>query len=178
VVAALDARLLLREHRAGDPQRVLEALEALAQGRELEAVRTMLVLEPRGADAEPRAPAGDDVERGGGLREQRRVAVGDAADEQPERHARRPRRERAEHHVPLEHVVRLRADPRDLVQVVHHRDRAEPCVLRRAHDLDDVLEDFVGADARVVEVREVEVERDWGAHRFTIRPALIRPSPL
>ena len=44
-------------------QRVLEALEALLQRREVEPVRLVLVLEPRGAEPEHGAAAGDDVDR-------------------------------------------------------------------------------------------------------------------
>ena len=56
VVRALDGRSLLGEHRARDLQRVLEALEALLQRREANAVGVVLLLEPGGADAE--APRG------------------------------------------------------------------------------------------------------------------------
>ena len=82
------------EHRARDPQVVLEPLEALLQRRERVAVGVVLVLEPAGADPVERAAAGDDVERRRDLGVLRRIAVADAADEQPERDRRRARRER------------------------------------------------------------------------------------
>ena len=92
------------EHRAADPQRVLEPVEPLAdrQQRVPEAVGAVLVLVPRSADPEVRAAAGDDVERRHHLRQQRRVAVGDAGDERAEREsACGARGERAEEDVGL-----------------------------------------------------------------------------
>ena len=74
------------------------------------------------------------------LGHQRRVAVGHAADQQAEVDRRGPRGERGEHRVALEHVVLRRADRRDLVEVVHHRDRAEAGVLGGRGDLDELLE--------------------------------------
>ena len=74
----------------------IEELVAHLQRRELEAERLVLELEPRGADAEHRPPAGDHVEGGDGLGEVRRVAVGHAGDERaeadPSRCGRRARR--------------------------------------------------------------------------------------
>ena len=67
-----------------DLQRLLELLEPVGERLELEAERVVLELEPAGADAELRAPAGHDVERGDDLREQRRVAVRVAGDERAE----------------------------------------------------------------------------------------------
>ena len=57
VVLAGDRRLLLGEHRAGDPQVVLEPLEALLERRERVAVGVVLGLEPARADAVERAAA-------------------------------------------------------------------------------------------------------------------------
>ena len=121
-MCAVEGRALLREHQAADLQRVLEPLEAFLERREVEPVREVLVLEPGGADAEPGAAAGDDVERRGGFRQQRRVAVGDAADERAERERRGAGGDRGEHRLALEHPVLLGPDAGDLVQVVHQRD--------------------------------------------------------
>ena len=57
VVLAGDGGLLLGEHRPRDAQVVLQALEALLQRREREAVGVVLTLEPARADAVERAPA-------------------------------------------------------------------------------------------------------------------------
>src|SRR5207245_2752508 len=84
VVLALEAGFLVREHGAGDLDRLLEPLEALLEWREVDPVGPVLLLVPGGADAEDRAPARGDVERRGDLREQRGVPVGDAADEKSE----------------------------------------------------------------------------------------------
>ena len=53
---ALDRRALLGEHRARDPQRVLEVLEALLERREADAVGVVLRLEPGGAEPEHARP--------------------------------------------------------------------------------------------------------------------------
>jgi hypothetical protein len=68
VVLAGDRRLFLVEHRVGDPQVVLEALER----SERVAVGLVLGLKPGGADAVDRPAAGDGVERRGDLRVLRR----------------------------------------------------------------------------------------------------------
>ena len=64
----------------------------------------------------------------------------------------------------FEHVVLGRADRADLVQVVHQRDRAEAGCLRGRRDLDELLEQRVGSDVRVVEVRDVQVQLKRCAH--------------
>ena len=70
-------------------QRVLEEVDARAGGRELEAERAVLALEPRGADRQLE-PAVRRVVDGDRLRrEQPERAVGEAGDEQAEAHARR-----------------------------------------------------------------------------------------
>ena len=174
VVGARDRRLLLGEHRARDPQVVLEALEALLQRRERVAVGVVLGLEPARADPVERTPAGDDVERRRDLGVLGRVAVADAGDEQPERDRRRARREAGEHRVALEHPALRRPDRRDLVVVVHHRDRGEARPLRREDDVDELLEHRVGPHPREVEVREVQVELDRRAHATHATPRRVR----
>ena len=103
MMRAGDRRPLLGEHCAGDPEVVLEPLETLLQRREGVAVGVVLLLEPAGADRVERTPAGDDVERRRDLRVLCRIAVRDAADQQPERDRLRARRERREHRIALEH---------------------------------------------------------------------------
>ena len=140
VVEALKARRLLREHRARDLQCLPEPLEALLQRREVEAVRAVLVLEPGRAERVDRAAARDHVERGRDLRVQRRVAVGDPADHQPELQPLGAYRQRGEDRVPLEHPVRLRPDAGDLVQMIHDEERVEAGALCRGGDLRQPLE--------------------------------------
>ena len=84
-----------RPHR-GD--RLVQPVEPLAEPRaEVDAVRLVLELHPRAADAEDRPAAADVVERRGGLGHDARVAERVGADEQAEPRAlggHRPRRER------------------------------------------------------------------------------------
>ena len=174
VVVARHRRALLGEHRARDPQVVLQPLEALLQRRERIPVRLVLGLEPARADAVDRAAARDDVERRGDLGVLRGVAVPDAADEQAERDRVGAGREAGEHRVALEHPVLGRADRRDLVVVVHQRQRREAGALRRPGDVDELVEDRLRPDAGVVEVRQVQVQLDRRSHRDHATPAPIR----
>ena len=156
--------LLLGEHRAGDPQVVLEALEALLQGREREAVGIVLALEPGRADAVKGPTARDHVERRGDLGVLRRISVGHAAHQQAQPNRPRPRGDAGEHRVALEHPVLRRADPRDLVVVVHQRHGREARPLRRRGHLDEPVEDLLRGHAGIVEVRKVEVQLDGRSH--------------
>ena len=81
--AGLAAALAL-PHPVGDLERLLEHLEPLAQRREGEAESAALALVPGGADPEPGAAAGQDVERRRRLDPQAWGAVVDAADHQAE----------------------------------------------------------------------------------------------
>ena len=69
-----------------------------------------------------------------------------------------------EHRVALEHPVLGWADHGDLMQVVHHRDRAEPRRLGGGGDIDDLVEDRFGSDAGVIEVGQMEIKSDGCAH--------------
>jgi hypothetical protein len=51
------------DHRQDDLQRLVEPVEPVGEGAELEAQLVVLELEPAGADAEDRAPPADDIER-------------------------------------------------------------------------------------------------------------------
>ena len=165
VLALVGRRRPAVNSSAGDVQRVLEALEALLQRREVEPVRLVLLLEPGRADAEHGTAAGDDVDRRRELGQQRRVAVGDAADQQAEVDRRRPRGERGEDRVALHHPVLRRADRRDLVEVVHHRDRAEAGAPRRSwRSRRACSKNASGGDVRPVEVRDVQVQLKRCAH--------------
>ncbi len=148
MVRAFRAALAL-PHLVGDDQRLLEHLEALAEGREREAERARLLLVPRGADAEDRAPAGDHIERRRLLREERGVAIRDPGHQRPKSDATGLTRECGEGHPALEHRFRDRPHARDLVQVVHHRDQAETGLLGGACLLDDASEQSIGWDLGV-----------------------------
>ncbi len=84
VVLAVERRPFVAQHREDDLQRLLELLEAIGEGAELEAERVVLELEPSCADAELGSAVRHDVERGQDLREQRGVAVRVARDERAE----------------------------------------------------------------------------------------------
>ena len=165
---ALVARLGLREHPTRDVERVLEQHEAVAQRGELVAVREVLLLEPRRPDAEEHAPARDHVERGRDLGHERRVAIRHAADQEAQVEPRRARREPREGRGALEHELGAVADARDLMEVVHHGDAAVAGRLARGGDVDELLEQAVGAGVRVGEAREVERERERNAHSASV----------
>ena len=67
---------LVAQHRHDDLECLLELLEPVGEGAELEAERVVLELEPAGPDAELGPASRDDVERGEGLGQERRVPVG------------------------------------------------------------------------------------------------------
>ena len=161
VMRAGHGGLVLGEHRPRDAQRVLEALEALAQRRELVAEGTVLVLEPGRPEAEDRATAREHVERGRLLGQQRRVAVGHPADHQAEVRRRGARRQCGKRDIPLEHPVVDRADARDLIQVVHHPDGFEARRLGGGGDAGEGVEQVLRTHTGEVEVRDLEPD----AHR-------------
>ena len=97
VVTALERRLVLRPEGLEHLARFIEPRETLGHRVEGNAVRLVLVLLPRGADATDEPAARDDVHLRGHLRQHRRMPIGvarhDRADAQA-RHARRERRQR------------------------------------------------------------------------------------
>jgi hypothetical protein len=84
VEAPLERRPLLGEHPSADRERLVQAVHPLADPREVEAVALVLRLVPGRPDPQDRPAARDDVQRGHGLGEKRRVAVGDAGDQRPQ----------------------------------------------------------------------------------------------
>jgi hypothetical protein len=131
---------------------------SLADGREVEAESGVLLLVPGGADAEDGAAAGDHVEGGDHLGEQRRVPVGHAGDERAEPDALRAGGERAEQRVALEDGLVRTAQRGQLPEMVHHPHRLESAVLGGASDLGDVFEHLAIVDAGELEVRELQTE--------------------
>ena len=112
-------------------ERLLEPLEPLRDRIERNSEGEVLTLVPRRADPEHRAPAGEHVERRHDLREQAWVAVGDAGDEQPERHRLRAAGDVAERRVPLEHRVLGACELLHLEVVVHAREHRAARAFRR-----------------------------------------------
>ena len=110
VVAPVERRRLLGEHGPADLQRLLQSVQPLAAGREVEAQPLVLDVVPGRADAEDGPPAADDVERRHDLGQVGGVAVGDAGDHGAEPHPRGPGRQRAEQGVGVEHGL-ARARP-------------------------------------------------------------------
>ena len=86
VVAAVERRRLLGEHGPADLQRLLQPVQPLAGGREVEAQSLVLDVVPGRADAEDGPARADDVERRHDLGQVRRVAVGDAGHHGAEPH--------------------------------------------------------------------------------------------
>ena len=143
VVAALEARTVLGEHRAADRERLVEPVHPLADGREVEPVAAMLVLVPGRPESQHRAAAGQHVQRRDHLRQQGRVPVRDTRHERRELYLRGSLGERRERRVPLQHLVRLRAHALDLIEVVHHRHERETRVLHGFHVPDGSLEQLL-----------------------------------
>src|SRR5581483_2549318 len=110
----------------------------------------------------------EDIQRRRDLRVMSRVAVGHAPDEQPKCELRGAGGESGQHRGALKHPVRLRPHPRDLMKMVHKRDRAESRLLGCGRDFDELVEDLVFSGIGVIEVWKVEVECDWSAHRFSV----------
>ena len=91
------------DERAG----LFEAVRALAHGREVPAVGLVLADVPSRADAERDAAAGDDVDGGRHLGQERRVAVGVAGDEDAEPEPLRDRGHRRQQRPALERRVQF-----------------------------------------------------------------------
>jgi hypothetical protein len=79
-VGAVDGLLVTGPHGQRDAQRLVEPLEPLGGRRQGQAQGGGLVLLVPGPDAEPGAAAGEHVECGHRLDQQRRLAEGDRAD--------------------------------------------------------------------------------------------------
>ena len=77
-VVPVERRRRLGQQRPDDGQRLLEAVESLGDGAQLDPVGRALRLEPAGTDAELEAPARRDVDRDRHVGQHRRVAIRDA----------------------------------------------------------------------------------------------------
>jgi hypothetical protein len=169
----VDGALWLPEHRQADLQRVLEAVEALGDPREVVAIGVGLRMVPRGPDPQDRPPGRHDVERRHDLRQERRVPIGHARHQRAERDARRPRRQGREHGVRLEHRLALRSDVRDLMVVIHHPERVGASLLRGARDRHDPIEQLGVGNVREREARELEPEVRLRLSRYAAATATV-----
>jgi hypothetical protein len=119
-VPTLDRSLVAVEHLSADAQRLLEPLEALADGRVGDAQAGVLLLVPRGPDPKNGPPSGEHVQGGHRLGENAGVAVGHAGHHGPQLDPLGEAGGIGERGVALRHVQLGRADHGDLEEVVHH----------------------------------------------------------
>ena len=134
IVPPFEGLLVLPPHLQADLQRLLEALEALAQRREGEAQPLRLPLKPGRADTQPGAPARQHVERGDDLREETRLAVDHPGHERVQQHPLRDRGQVPERRVGLEHALLGRTHRTDLPEVVHDGQAGNPAGLGLASE--------------------------------------------
>src|SRR5205807_678870 len=140
--AAVEGRCVLAEHGTAHLQSLLEAIEALPRRRELKPEALVLGVVPGSPDAEDGPGPADDVEGRHNLGDQCRVAVGHAGDEGAELHGAGLCGQRAEKRVPLEHGLAGATQRREVPEVVHDPERAEPGSLTGlgpSHDLAEHL---------------------------------------
>jgi hypothetical protein len=157
VPLAVERRALAAQHRDDDLQRLVEPLEPVGEGAELEAELLVLQLEPAGADAQHGPAAADHVEGGDGLGQHRRVAVGVAGDQRGQLDPGGGGGQRAERRVGLEHGLVGGSDAGQLVEVIHHERGVEAGALRFARLLDHGREELLDG-AGVAEVRHLIAE--------------------
>ena len=94
------------------------------------------MLVPGGADSEISPPTREYVQRGHRLDHQRRVAVNDAAHQQPDLDLVRDPGEEAQCRIALQHLRFWLAQPRsELEEVVHHPQAIETALVRRLNGI-------------------------------------------
>ena len=155
VVLALEGPVVVAPHLLADAHGLVEPLEALARRGEQQTETARLLLVPGRADAEPAAPAGDDVERRRALREQPGIAVHDGRHEHVQANPLRHAGQESERRVGLEHLVLGRADPADLPEVIHHRQAGDAGLFGALCDLAQRLAELRRA-ALPGEIRNVQ----------------------
>ena len=164
VVAALEGRRLLPEHRPADLKRFFETAQPFTDRRELVTITAMFVLVPGGADTKDRASGGDDIEGSDHLRQERRVAIGHARHECAQPDFLRARREPGEHRVTLEHRLSGWSDARQLIEVIHDEDRIEAGPLGGGREHGHVVEQAVVRHTGESEIGNLQSEQ---LHRLT-----------
>jgi hypothetical protein len=117
--------LLAAPHPAADPDRVFEQLVALGEGRVGDAQPARLGLVVAGADAEPGAATGDDIQRGCRLGEQARMAVRRGRRQGKQLGAAGVGGQERQGRVALQHRPLGGAHHRVPLDVVHDGDRGE-----------------------------------------------------
>ena len=129
---------IARRETNDDLEGVLQAVEALADRRELDPELAVLGLEPRGAESELQASVAGVID-GDGLRGQDRgVPVGHTGDEQPETYPARRGRQRGECGHTFEALTRTFAVHGDVVVKPPRAVEAER--LPESHASDDLVE--------------------------------------
>src|SRR5438034_767041 len=154
-------------HLLADLECLLEPLEPLLDGRERDAEAAALGFVPCGADAQPGAAAGEDVESGDRLGENARLMVDDARHHGAEFRSLGHRRNVAERAVAFEHLVVFRAVHADLPEVVHHPDGIETGLVRRARNVGERGAE-VGRPRRPGEISDVQSDLHGGSSRENI----------
>jgi hypothetical protein len=119
-------------------------------------------LEPAGADGQLGTAAGDDVEGGHRLGQQRRVPVRVAGDQRGQPHGGGVLRQGRQQRVALEHLVLGWPEHRQLVEVVHHHDRVEAAGIGLARLPRDGAEEIDRQDVGIGEVRDLIAEFGHG----------------
>ena len=152
VVATFERRSFVAEHGPADPERLLETVHPLGDGREVDAEAVVLLLVPGGPDAEHGPPPRQDVEGGDLLGQDGGVPVGHPGDQGPEAGRRRTGGETTEQRVALEHVGVGWSQQWQLVEVIHHPHAVEAGALAGRRHTGHRLEQLVVAYAREREV--------------------------
>ena len=117
--------LIASPHLAGDLQQLLQPLEALGERGERHAQPLVLLLIPGGADAEVRAPLREDIESGGGLDEDARMAIRDARHQRSQAQMIGAPGDEGQRAPALQHLVFWLANSGDLEEVIHHPEAVE-----------------------------------------------------
>jgi len=129
VVLAVEGAVVRAPHLPADAQGLLQALEAFGHRRKGHAEPCVFALVPSRADTQQCSSSGQDVQRGEGLGEQTRMAVGDAGDEQAQLQSLRLACQIAESGVAVEHRVVGRSHRLHLEPMVHQRQGGEASLL-------------------------------------------------
>src|SRR5207302_7408772 len=122
-------------HLLADLECLLEPLESLLDWRERYAEAAAFCFVPGGANAEPGATPGEDVESGNRLGEDARLVVDHAGHHGAELGALGHRGDVAERAVALEHLVMFGTVHADLPEVVHHPNGVEAGLVRGARNV-------------------------------------------
>src|ERR1700686_599615 len=149
------ASALALPHGEANLEGLFQPLEAFLHRRKGNAESLAFRLVPGGADAQPGASAGEDVERGDGFRQDAGVAIDGARHHGAELDSRGYPSHVAERAIAFEHLVVFGAVHPDLPEVVHHPDGVEAGVVRGAGNLAERAPEF-GRSYGPGEVSDIE----------------------